>query len=107
MQSDYRHLLDLSLSELLERLAVVAGAIADGSRQLAQARGQELQDRADGWYHSGEDTVRGREKASQFNAVSSIQMKVETEAEMEAYRAEREFLMVLIDIKTKVGVTLV
>jgi hypothetical protein len=88
-------------TQLLGRLALVAGTIADLVTLHAEARSQELEDKARGWSSSGEDTVRGREKASTFAAVSASQTRFETEAQLDALREEKEFIVFLIGVKQK------
>lgn len=102
--ADFAKYLGLCVEDLLAELARVSSDIASGAGELAMARSTELEDRAAGWNQSVEETVRAREKASQFNAVGSIQQKLETAAELDALRAEEQFLWRLIDVRTRTGV---
>lgn len=102
--ADFARYLTFSVEDLLAELARVSSSIATGAGELATARSTELEDRAAGWTGSMEETVRGREKASQFNATASIQQKLETQAELDALAAEEQFLWRLIDVRTRTGV---
>lgn len=101
--ADFARYLSFDVESLLAELARVSSDIAAGAGELATARSTELEDRAAGWTGSMEETVRGREKASQFNATASIQQKLETQAELDALAAEEQFLWRLIDVRTRVG----
>ena len=102
---DFSPYLEQSMGELLARLALVQSTIAELQGAHAEAKSQELADKAQGWNLSNETSVRGKEKASQFNAVTTTQTRIETEAMLNGLREEKEFLTFLIEIKTKVEVS--
>jgi hypothetical protein len=96
---DFGRYLDWDLEKLLEQLARVQSTIADAFDQLGEARSMELQEQAAGWAHSGETTVRAREKSSSYASVGSTQVKYETLAIVDAAREERDFLVTLIGVR--------
>lgn len=102
---DFSTYLDWEIPKLLERLALVASTIAELLSAHAEARSRELEDKAAGWSQSIEQSVRGREKASEFNAVPTTQARIETAALLDGLREEKQFLTFLIETKTKIGVT--
>jgi hypothetical protein len=74
---DFGLFLDWDLEKLLEQLARVQSTIANAFEELAEARSAEIREQASGWAHSGETTVRAREKTSTFAAAASTQTKYE------------------------------
>jgi len=96
---DFGQYLTWDLEKLLEQLGRVQSAIADAFDELGQARSMEIQEQAAGWAHSGESTVRAREKSSSFAAVGSTQTKYEALSIIDALREERDFLVTLIGVR--------
>jgi hypothetical protein len=96
---DFGQYLDWDLEKLLEQLASVQSTIANAFDQLGEARSRELDEQAAGWAHSGETTVRAREKSSSFASVAATQTKYEMLAIIDAAREERDFLITLIGVR--------
>jgi hypothetical protein len=92
-------MIDWEVPALLRRLALVSGTIASLSELHAEAKTTELSDKAQGWSMSTEGSVRGREKASTFNAVTATVTRMEIEAQLDSLREERDFIVFLANLR--------
>lgn len=101
---DFVSHLETPVEELIRHLAKVQAMIADLYTDLAEAKSQEIDDKAQAYAQTTETTVRGREMARQAHAATSAQKRVEVEGQLEALREERDFLRFLIDTRTRSAV---
>ena len=102
---DFVPFLQWDEDELLVRLAKVCSIIAQLSELLAEAKSRELDDKARAWKSSGETTVRGRERSTDYSAIIATRTVKETEGQLASLRTEKEFITFLLTIRMKVSIS--
>ena len=80
----------------IERLAEVVQQIASLTEDYYRMQADELRTQSEAWLTSREDTISGRErdvKLATYHVTASI---LETRAQLESMREERNFLLLLV-----------
>ncbi len=92
-------MLEWSTDELLKRLALVTGTIGSLVELRVEARSRAEQAKAQAWGATGETAARSKELASRYASTSEQVVQWETEAQLEALREEKEFIVFLVGVK--------
>jgi hypothetical protein len=92
-------MIEWDTKRLLTRLALVAGTIASLVELRTEARAEAERSKAQAWGATGETAARSKELASRYAAAPATITQWETEAQLDALREEKEFIVFLVGVK--------
>jgi hypothetical protein len=92
-------MLEWTTGELLKRLALVTGTIASLVELRVEARSRAEEAKSQAWGMTGETAARAKELAAKYASTGEQVVQWETEAQLEALREEKEFIVFLVGVK--------
>lgn len=94
---DLRDYLNLDRAQLLAVLADVCHDLCGLIHEVSLAESAELEQRIDGWQHSGETSKHGQEMAGTIRSAAAKQTLIDRRADLAIKTEEKWFILRLLD----------